>query len=201
MAIDLVKVRAKITIGNITVETPFIQSFSVRKARGQVASFDASLKIEHTEISESQVSGPITIEAGADGSMPKIFTGIVKKATVSPCWDDPGYVILNISGTDIMGNLQGKKYTRRCRATKSTWVSINSVVREGLRDGRFDYDFNTLRTTSGESIKVQEVIGHGVSLIDNTTYKPTKARADATVEVKVTHKPSETGTDLPSSGE
>lgn len=204
MTIDLVKVRAEVIIGDIStirVETPFVQSFNVRKARNQASTFDASLKVRHNEISQTQVSGPVIINAGANGTLNPIFTGVIKKATVSPCWDDPGYVILNISGADILTNLQGKKYTRRCRATKSTWVSINSVVREGLRDGRFDYKFNTLKTTPGTSTNVQEVIGQGVSMIDNTTYKPSKAEAEKTVEVKITLQPSNTQPDVPSSEE
>lgn len=152
MSINMIKIRATISIGsNFVVKTPFIQSFNVRKTRGQLSSFDASLKVAHTELTQSNVGGRVVISAGEEGGEKKIFTGILKKATVSPCWDDPGYVMLNISGTDELSKLQGKKYTRRCRATKSTWVSIDGVVREGLRDGKFAYETDVV-TISPDAI-------------------------------------------------
>lgn len=197
MTIDLIKVRARIRIGStLMVETPYIQSFNVRKSRGQVSTFDASLKIDHSVIATSQVSGAVVIEAGANGRLNKIFTGIVKKATVSPCWDDPGYVIFNISGTDILGNLQGKKYTRRCRATKSTWISINGKVREGLIDGKFDYKVETLRTTPASSIKGQEDIARSVSLADNTTHKPPGSPSDTAILINISHKAVDEGAEV-----
>lgn len=161
MSIDLVKIRAKIVVGGtagVTVVTPYIQSFSVRKSRGQLSSFDASLKVKHSEISSSNLGGEVIIYAGANGSLHRIYTGLIKKSTVSPCWDDPGYVLFNISGTDVLSYLQGKKYTRRCRATKSSWVSINNVTRPGLRDGKFDREFGVLATDSGSTTKAKEVI-------------------------------------------
>lgn len=146
MGIELIKVRAKISVGSaFTVETPFIQSFNVRKARNQVSTFDASLKISQTEIASSAIGGDVVIEAGEEGALIKIFTGIIKKTTVSPCWDDPGYVLLNVSGVDVLSTLAGKKYTRRSRATKSCWVSIDGVVREGLRDGSFQYETDNVQ--------------------------------------------------------
>ena len=191
MTIELIKVRARIIIGNsITVETPFIQSFNVRKARGQPSSFDASLKVDHSVINNTQVAGPVVVEAGANGNLNKIFTGIIKKATVSPCWDDPGYVMFNISGLDILSNLQGKKYTRRCRATKSTWISINGVTREGLRDGKFDYKFETLRSSSIHSTKSLEETGRPISVADNTTYKPQSTSGETTILVNTTRIPN-----------
>lgn len=145
MGIELVPIRATVTLGGLTVKTPFIQSFNVRKTRGQLSTFDASLKVASSDISASNMGGFVTISAGSSSER-KIYTGILKKSTVSPCWDDPGYVLLNISGTDVLSHLQGKKYTRRCRATKSTWISIESVTREGLRDGKFKKEHQVLAT-------------------------------------------------------
>jgi len=142
--IEKVEIRAQITIGNLTVRTPYIQSFNVRKARGQVSSFDASLKVEYEKMQGSGVGGDIVIKAGTSSTIKKIFTGIIKKATISPCWNDPGFVFLNVNGIDALGMLQGKKYSRRCRATKGVWVSIDSVVRSGLRDGKFAYNTDTV---------------------------------------------------------
>ena len=149
MGIELVKVRAEVKIGGgNSISTPFVQSFNVRKARNQSSTFDASLKVDHYELAGSNVGGEIEIRAGANGSLNLIFTGIIKKITVSPCWDDPGYVLLNLSGTDALSLLAGKKYTRRCRATRGTWVGITGVVRQGLRDGKFKYETDNVSINS-----------------------------------------------------
>jgi hypothetical protein len=139
MAITMVKVRARITIGNLIVETPFIRSFTVSKSRGQVSTFNAVLKVPHDEFSSNLAGSNIFIEAGEDTPQNRIFTGVVKQAKISPCWDDPYYVDLSVSGADCLSNLQGKKYTRRCRSTRASWVAINSVVRAGLKSGKFKY--------------------------------------------------------------
>lgn len=156
MGIQLVKVRAVISVGNLTVETPFIQSFNVQKTRGQISTFTAQLKVDSDQLSGGNVGGLVSISAGANGTINKIYTGILKKSTITPCWDDPGYVIWNISGEDALSLLNGKKYTRRCRATRYSWVAINSVVRKGLRDGKFDAQMDIIATSSGETNKLNE---------------------------------------------
>lgn len=139
MGINLVKVRAEVSVGSLTVSTPFVQSFNVRKTRNQLSTFDVSLKIAYAEISGSNTGGAVSIKAGKADSLNQIYTGIAKHINISPCWDDPGYVILSVSGTDVLSLLENKKYTRRCRATKSSWVTINKVERQGLRSGKFSY--------------------------------------------------------------
>ena len=146
MAITQVKIRAKITIGGFTAVTPapgysnFIQSFTVRKQRGQVGSFDASLKVSHEQVTGSITGDSVKIYAGEGVANSQIFTGIIKAAKISPCFDDPEYVILSVSGTDTMSLLQGRKFTRRCRASKTAWCAITGVVRRGLKSGKFTYN-------------------------------------------------------------
>jgi len=151
MAIEIVRVRAIVNIGegNLIAGTPplgfpnHILSFNVDKARGQIASFSASLKVRRDEITGGLLDdASVTINAGTDNtySNNKIFTGAIKTATVTPNRDDPEYVILNISGNDVLSRLNGKKYTRRCRSSKGVWVSIDSVSRPGLRDGKLTYE-------------------------------------------------------------
>ena len=140
MGITQVKVRAKITIGNsLTVETPYILSFNVSKVRGQISTFDASLKIPGDDITRSITGDHIKIYAGTSSSYTSnvVFSGIVKNITISPCWDDPQYIFMNVSGEDILSTLRGKKYTRRSTATTASWISIDGVARKGLRSGKF----------------------------------------------------------------
>jgi hypothetical protein len=152
MAIEMVKVRALITIGTrIKCGTPplnydnHILSFNVDKSRGQISSFSASLKIKRSDISGGIVdNASVGIWAGTSGSYSnnKIFTGLIKTATVTPNRDDPDFVILNISGNDILSRLNGKKFTRRCRSSKGVWCSIDSVSRQGLRTGGLAFESN-----------------------------------------------------------
>jgi hypothetical protein len=140
MPISRVKVRAKITIGSLIVETPFIQSFNVNKQRGQVGTMSASLKVNQEEINGPVAGDNIKVFAGKEGDMPQIFTGIVKSAKISPCFDDPSYVIMSLTAADLMIMLRNKIYTRRCRATKASWTAITGVVRRGLKSGKFTYN-------------------------------------------------------------
>ncbi len=140
MGITQVKIRAKITVGtSLTVETPFILSFNVNKARGQIATFDASLKILGSSITHSITGDHVKVYAGSSSTYLSnvIFSGIVKNITISPCWDDPQDVYMNISGEDILSVLRGKKYTRRSTASTASWISIDGVSRKGLRSSKF----------------------------------------------------------------
>lgn len=154
MAINMVKIRAIIKVGTtFTCQTPFIQRFSVNNSRGRPATFDASLKVANSDVSGNISGDNITIEAGTDdfSSLPTIFTGFIKQVRISPCMDDPSYVILNISGVDPLGYLDGKKYTRRCRATRGTFVTIDSVQRKGLKSGKFGYNkLSNVEINSGD---------------------------------------------------
>jgi hypothetical protein len=70
-------------------------------------------------------------------------------------------VILNISGNDVLSRLQNKKYTRRCRSTKGVWISIDSVTRQGLRDGKLTYE---------PTKKFIDMWGGKLDKEDNTTF-------------------------------
>ena len=179
MAIEMVKVRALIDIGegNMMIGTPplgyanHILSFNVDRARGQVASFSASMKVRRDEVSGGLLdNASVVIYAGSINTYlrNKIFTGAIKTATVSPNRDDPEFVILNISGNDILNKLNGKKYTRRCRSTKGVWVSIDNVSRTGLRDGKLTYDATQkyLGTWGGELFKEDKLTSTRVPLTD-----------------------------------
>lgn len=139
MAIRTVKIRSEITIGDLIVRTPYVLSFSVNRQRGSISTFSAKLKVSHSTVNGPISGSEIKIKAGIEGDLKLIFTGIVENMQITPVFDDPSYVNLNLSGSDVLKLLNGKKFTRRCRSTKSTWVSIEGVVREGLKSGKFKY--------------------------------------------------------------
>jgi hypothetical protein len=192
MGIELVKIRAVVSVGNLDVETPFIQSFNVQKTRGQISTFSAQLKVDSDQLSGGNVGGLVSIKAGGNGTMRQIYTGILKKSTITPCWDDPGYVMWNISGEDSLSLLGGKKYTRRCRATKFSWVTINSVVRKGLRSGKFDAEADILETNSGASVKDFEVKSAPLTAQGQGNRPPKQLGSDI-VEVSLVATPDSEG--------
>jgi hypothetical protein len=151
--IEKVKIRARIDIGSsISVETPYILSFNVRKTRGQVSTFDASLKVRYANI--NMVTGEdVVIRAGEKSASDKIFTDICKRASVNPCFDDPYYCILNVSGEDVLSLLRGKKYTRRCVATKGKWVEITNVQRKGLKSSKFKFKTEEVAMFTPDEVK------------------------------------------------
>lgn len=134
----LVPVRATVNIGGMAVKTPFVTSFNVNRSRGQSATFSATLKVHYNSIANA-VGGDVTISAGPAGSENLIFTGICRSSNVTPCRDDPAYILLTVSGNDILSELQNKKITRRCKSSAATWVEITGVVRGGLKEGKLAY--------------------------------------------------------------
>lgn len=178
MAIDRVKCRALVKVGGLEVDTPYVQSFTVNKRRGQVSTFDASLKVSHDRVSGSITGDNVKIWAGENDANDLIFTGMVKQAKISPCYDDPKYVILSISGADPLSLLSGKKFTRRCRATKTAWVGITGVARRGLKSGKFAYQKESrFHTNHGDLNREANVTGYSPGNAAKTT-KPSAAPAN-----------------------
>ena len=133
MGIERVPIRASIRFGNTTVSTPYILSFNVNKQRGSYSTFSASLKVNSSYV--RKITGEVVIYAGEKGRTKKIFTGMITKKTQTPCWDDPSYQIINISGADALVKLEGMKITRRQFVSDSSWVKITSVS-PGIKSGK-----------------------------------------------------------------
>lgn len=140
MAIDVINIRAKIVFKeseyDLVIATPYIQSFSINKNRGATSTFSASIKVAAEYLSE--ISGEIEIYAGTVDNIHIIFTGFIKRVVPSPVWDDPGYLMLNITGTDILYRLDNKRFTRRQEYSDSSWAQITDV-REGIRSSNLKY--------------------------------------------------------------
>jgi hypothetical protein len=137
-----VAIYCTIYVGGITAHTPrssgnHVLSFNVDKVRGQAGTCSISLRVYKNQARTS--GGDISISAGADGAVNPIFYGFIKSITISPCRENPSFVIMNITGVDVLSKLDGKKYTRRCRSVNGTWVGIEGVTREGLRSSKLTY--------------------------------------------------------------
>jgi len=162
MAITRVKIRATIEGAGFYAETPYINQFTVTKTRNNISSFSASVKVRTANFDATIYAGPVVISAGVKTDdttdLKKVFTGIIRKATISPCWDDPTYVLLNISGEDILSELRGKKITRRQIKEKGSWATIDSVIRRGLRSDKFSYiNRATMQTSPNEELNDKNI--------------------------------------------
>lgn len=134
MGIERIPIRAKIIFDGITeVKTPYVLSFNVNKQRGSYSTFSASLKVPSSKV--RSLKGRIVIWAGEKGNLKKIFTGIIKKKIQTPCWDDPSYQTINISGADELVKLEGMKFTRRQFLSDTSWAKITSVS-PGIKSGK-----------------------------------------------------------------
>ncbi len=125
--ITLEKVRAEISFGSLTFETPDVKSFSVNRSRGQLAAtFSASIEVPATTI--FPVDQDIVIRAGILGDIKTIFTGKVLSITVNPSFERATTYVVNMSGSDRLQELDGKTLSRRQRArAASTFAAITGV--------------------------------------------------------------------------
>lgn len=146
MAIESVAIRAKIYGSGFNIATPFILSFYIRKSRNELSSFNFSAKVDSTSFSNS-TGGQVTFEVNNK----KIYTGIILAINARPCFDDPQYTILDVSGTDIRKELEYKQYTRRSTDSLSSWALITGVVRKGLKSSKLAY---TPRSNLGSTFAV-----------------------------------------------
>lgn len=129
--LETVCINCTVSVGGTSVSTPYIKSFSVNRSRGQQGTASASLKVKGSIGAAG--GGSFSISCNTNGV---VFTGTVVKASVSPCFDDPSYVIVNVEAEDAWRELTGKKFTRRCRTRLSRWAAIEGT-RAGLRSTGF----------------------------------------------------------------
>ena len=150
MVLSTVAVRARIILGNLSVSTPFVLSFSVKKERNQKSTFNASLKIISSDLNNLGGSD-VEIYAGTSDNMNKIFTGFILQSDPTPCWEDPKYVILNIIGADILYRLEQEKYTRLQESSKSKWALITGINRPAPKGSQFKLvNHELLKPTDGD---------------------------------------------------
>ena len=160
--IKLVPVRATVVVGSLSASTPYVVSFNVNRARGQSGTFNATIKVHYSQLANT-VGGDVTINAGPEGSTRRIFTGICRSSNVTPCRDDPSYIMLTVSGDDILSELKNKKITRRCKSSAATWVEITGVVRPGLKSTKLAYQKRT------ENIKMDPITTRDEDPVTHTT--------------------------------
>lgn len=133
-------VRATVTFGDLTITTPDVVSFNVRRARGQMcATFTASVKVSSSYLSSSRdiINANIVIKAGFKTEGEKtIFTGKIFKATINPIRTDASKVMLSLSGKDVLHIMEGQKINRRVKTYRDgekppeRWGLITNITKE-----------------------------------------------------------------------
>lgn len=126
--ITLEKIRAEITIGDKTFETPDIKSFNVTRGRAQLAAtFSASIQVPVTQ--KFATGEQVVIRAGTLGNLKTIFTGRVLSVTVNPAFERADSYVVNLSGADKFQELEGKNISRRQRTRPAqTFAAITQVT-------------------------------------------------------------------------
>ncbi len=134
--ITLERVRAEISFGALSFETPTIKSFSVSRSRSSMAAtFNASIEMP-SELPTFPVNQEITIRAGTLGNERLLFTGRVLSITVNPSWERADTYIVNLNGADRFQELEGKTFSRRQRARgQSTFAAITGISRKAPMRG------------------------------------------------------------------
>lgn len=127
-----VPIRACISISDTAIYTPYILSFTVHKKRGESTTFDASVKIDRELAGRGAVKSKIIISAGSS-ELKVIFTGYIKSAKLAPCWDDPGYSVLSISGADKLSTISKATSSQvsRVRDPEFVYCEITGVICRG----------------------------------------------------------------------
>ena len=186
MALSTVKIRASVKIGSIRVETPYILSFNVTKERNKKSTFTASLKIKEKDLSRL-IGDTITISAGED--TPKlIFTGYILQSSPSPCWDDPKYIVLNVSGADILYILENEQFTRMSTYSEDSWAIITGINRKAAKAPQFKLIRSqvTMPTDGDNETDWQKYNSFKSSLLDNNA-SPTPNDGSSSVAIHFTN--------------
>ena len=133
--ITLERIRAIITFGTLTFETPDIKSFTVTRSRSSLAStFSATIEVPSTTIFPA--GEYIVIEAGVLDDIKRIFTGRVLTVTVNPSFEKASAYQVNLAGSDIFQELEGKNVSRRQRARAlSSFAAITGISSRAPQKG------------------------------------------------------------------
>lgn len=158
--ITLEKIRAEITIGDKTFETPDIKSFNVTRSRSQLAAtFSASIQVPVTQ--RFATGEQIVIRAGTEGNLKTIFTGEVRTVTVNPAFERADSYVVNLAGSDRFNRLEGKNLSRRQRTRPAqTFAAITQVSPKPQKGISLDK-----RIGSGGS---QKIASPGTNLRENS---------------------------------
>lgn len=188
-------IRARVDSPFGSIETPYVLSFYVNKTRNQLDSFNCSLKVSSSKGPiESDDASTVTISAGV-GIPRKIYTGYIMSVNARPCFEDPDYFIVDISGTDARKFLEGKSFTRRQKIENKSWVEITSVNNKGIKSSKLKHNNKTdFATQSIPKVDINDMFpGESTATYLNRTSTNIidDSGVDGFLDIKVVYRPAD----------
>jgi len=172
VGIKLEKIRATVDLSGYEINTPYVKAFNISKSRGKIIS-TFSLSVEVPVTANFVLGSDLIIYAGTKGNEKKIFTGIIKRIESQPSFDKPGYFNLNIAGTDKMGIMENKNFSRRLRSDgMSMFCGITSGAKnkptrgmsleKRVRGGSHQFTSKTPKPMSSEHTELTKMPTRGL---------------------------------------
>jgi len=157
-----VKAAAVVRVGPYRVATPYVQTISISRTRGQLVS-TASVRLNlDTEFSINTAT-PLVIYLYNEVA----YTGYVKRVTVSPSLRCAGEITVQITAEDVMYKLENRNMTRRQKlAGLGPMAFITSLYKR--TSVAFD-DLPARFDISGSSSPI-EVLTHSLNMREMTMF-------------------------------
>jgi hypothetical protein len=195
LPISIEQIRARIEINTYVIETPYVKSFNITQTRGSLKnSFSATVEIPGNA-SLGNLNGNIVIYAGTKQNYlsRKRFTGVINSVQATPSPGKPNYMLLNISGVDIMYKLENKKFSRRIPSEGlGVFVTIEGAKSQ-RPSGVWSID-KTIRT--GRSTFTSPTPDPSQKKEHNTLFKTEKNSTVNRSSAEITAEPGKIGGDL-----
>lgn len=138
-----INANASVRIGDTIITTPQILSINVNRSRGKPIS-TASVQFLYDREQED-LTGNSRIDIRIMGSV--VFTGFIKKMSVSSSFRVAGEIVIRIQAEDILHRLQNKRFTRRQKSNGlGPIVFITSIYKRpslGFDDPTDIYDIES----------------------------------------------------------
>lgn len=177
--------KCEVAIGDLIIQTPFVLSAGVKRARGQVSKASVSLRLDDsTERAAAGLGGKGIIIRFMSQN---VFTGIITNINSAASGNCAGEVILNITAEDILYKLRGKRFTRRQKLNGLGPLAMITGIDErtfpGFNDPPSLYDVDrtlspiNVPATSPNFRTIDPLLSAGLGNTVNKTH-PTIALAD-----------------------
>lgn len=99
----------------LLAKTPFIKSFDVNRARGQLTG-TFNVTFEMIAGTPFPLGQQLKIKAGIKGNLKTVFTGFIESTKASPAFGKPSYFSILLSGRGVLSQLENKKFSRRLKS-------------------------------------------------------------------------------------
>jgi len=133
--VNYYQAHATVVAGSLSASTPFVHSCSVNRTRGALtAKASASFTVGAGEASKAfQTGGGSVFKILIHGTV--VFTGIIRKITVTPSLKCQGGLIVNVQGEDVLYLLNNRRITRRQLSSPLAPTAFITSIYEHVNQG------------------------------------------------------------------